>query len=92
MRQARLKHHRAFCRCWMLLALFIAATIYAIHHDCERRIKHLKKASGRKSGSANERAATAQRELNAARAKETIGRGAEVCCDGGPALFSHVEI
>ena len=71
MRQARLKHHRAFCRCWMLLALFIAATIYAIHHDCERRIKHLKKASGRKSGSANERAATAQRELDAARAQET---------------------
>ena len=71
MRQARLKHHRAFCRCWMLLAVFIAATIYAIHHDCERRIKHLKKASGRKSGSANERAATAQRDLDAARAKET---------------------
>ena len=69
MRQARLKHHRAFCRCWMLLAVFIAATIYAIHHDCERRIKHLKKASGRKSGSANERAATAQRELDAARAQ-----------------------
>ena len=73
MRQARLKHHRAFCRCWMLLALFIAATIYAIHHDCERRIKHLKKASGRKSGSANERAATAQRELDAARAHK-LGR------------------
>ena len=71
MRQARLKHHRAFCRCWMLLAVFIAATIYAIHHDCERRIKRLRKASGRKSGSANERAATAQRELDAARAKET---------------------
>ena len=71
MRQARLKHHRAFCRCWMLLALFIAATIYAIHHDCERRIKRLRKASGRKSGSANERAATAQRELDAARVKET---------------------
>ena len=71
MRQARLKHHRAFCRCWMLLALFIAATIYAIHHDCERRIKRLRKASGRKSGTANERAATAQRELDAARAKET---------------------
>ena len=35
MRQARLKHHRAFCRCWMLLALFIAATIYAIHHTGE---------------------------------------------------------
>ena len=30
MRQARLKHHRAFCRCWMLLALFIAATIYRL--------------------------------------------------------------
>ena len=71
MRQARLKHHRAFCRCWMLLALFIAATIYAIQHDCERRIKHLKKASGRKSGTANERATTAQRELDAARAQET---------------------
>ena len=71
MRQARLKHHRAFCRCWMLLAVFIAATIYAIHHDCERRIKRLRKASGRKSGTANERAATAQRELDAARAKET---------------------
>ena len=71
MRQARLKHHRAFCRCWMLLAVFIAATIYAIHHDCERRIKRLRKASGRKSGSANERAATAQQELEAARAKET---------------------
>jgi hypothetical protein len=59
----------------MLLALFIAATIYAIHHDCERRIKHLKKASGRKSGSANERAATAQRELDAARAIALFDQG-----------------
>ena len=77
MRQARLKHHRAFCRCWMLLAVFIAATIYAIHHDCERRIKRLKKASGRKSGSANERAATAQRELprpNSLRSRRVASR------------------
>ena len=72
----------------MLLALFIAATIYAIHHDCERRIKRLRRASGRKSGTANERAATAQRELEAARAKETstletLDLGSRNTCRGG---------
>ena len=55
----------------MLLAVFIAATIYAIHHDCERRIKRLRKASGRKSGEKNEALATTRNELDAARAKET---------------------